>query len=158
MATSKSTVLGIRLDHERRAWIEAEAARRGLSVRGLVEEMIDGARTEETADAAQATAGPGSASPGLVAGRHPSEAGLAAPLRANAPAPGSGVNTSPPFPLDPGSGFLQRPGLGSVVSLPGDLLRGGCTLTASLIEKGGLLAANRLGVCPLIRRWAERSV
>ena len=41
MATTKSTVVGIRLDHERRAWVEAEAARLGVSVRGLFEGMID---------------------------------------------------------------------------------------------------------------------
>src|SRR5271165_430214 len=51
MATSKSTVVGIRLDHDRRAWVEAEAARRGVSVRGLFEGMIDGARTDEAGDA-----------------------------------------------------------------------------------------------------------
>src|SRR5271156_3655516 len=48
MATTKSTVVGIRLDHERRAWVEAEAARLGVSVRGLFEGMIDEARSEET--------------------------------------------------------------------------------------------------------------
>ena len=45
MATSKSTVVGIRLDHDRRAWVEAEAERRGVSMRGLFEGMIDEART-----------------------------------------------------------------------------------------------------------------
>jgi hypothetical protein len=160
MATSKSTVLGVRLDHERRAWIEAEAVRRGLSVRGLIEEMIDGARTAEMADADRAIAGLGSATPGPGAGHHPSEASLAAPLHSDAATAGaSGVNTPPPRSfLDETSGSPHRPGLGSVRSLPGDLLRGGCTLTASLIEKGGLYAANRLGVCPLVRGWAERSV
>ena len=48
MATTKSTVVGIRLDHERRAWVEAEAARLGVSVRGLFEGMIDEARAWET--------------------------------------------------------------------------------------------------------------
>ena len=48
MATTKSTVVGIRLDHERRAWVEAEAARLGVSVRGLFEGMIDEARSGET--------------------------------------------------------------------------------------------------------------
>jgi hypothetical protein len=41
MTSSKTTVLGVRLDHERRAWVEAEAARQGLSVRALFESMID---------------------------------------------------------------------------------------------------------------------
>ena len=48
MATSKSTVLGIRLDHDRRAWVEAAAAEEGVTVRGLFEQMIDRARTGET--------------------------------------------------------------------------------------------------------------
>jgi hypothetical protein len=41
MATTKSTVLGFRLDHERRAWVEGEAARRGVTVRVLFEGLID---------------------------------------------------------------------------------------------------------------------
>src|ERR1700722_15959797 len=48
MATTKSTVVGIRLDHERRAWVEAEAARLGVSVRGLFEGVIADARSEES--------------------------------------------------------------------------------------------------------------
>lgn len=44
MTSSKTTVLGIRLDHERRGWIEAEAARQGLSIRAYFERMIDEAR------------------------------------------------------------------------------------------------------------------
>ena len=48
MATTKSTVVGIRLDHERRAWVEAEAARLGVSVRGLFEGMIDEAGSGDT--------------------------------------------------------------------------------------------------------------
>ena len=35
IATSKSTVLGVRLDHDRRAWLEAAAARHGVTVRTL---------------------------------------------------------------------------------------------------------------------------
>jgi hypothetical protein len=45
MTSSKTTVLGIRLDHERRGWIEAEAARQGVSVRAYFERMIDEARS-----------------------------------------------------------------------------------------------------------------
>ena len=48
MATSKSTVLGIRLDHDRRAWLEAAAAEEGVTVRALFERMIDQARAGET--------------------------------------------------------------------------------------------------------------
>src|SRR5258708_33309996 len=61
MATTKSTVVGIRLDHDRRAWVEGEAARIGVSVRGLFEGMIDDARLGEKADADRAIAGLGSA-------------------------------------------------------------------------------------------------
>jgi hypothetical protein len=45
MPSSKTTVLGIRLDHERRGWIEAEAARQGVSIRTYFEHMIDEARS-----------------------------------------------------------------------------------------------------------------
>ena len=62
MATTKSTVVGIRLDHDRRAWVEAEAARLGVSIRGLFEGMIDEARTGEK-EASRAIAGLGSAGP-----------------------------------------------------------------------------------------------
>ena len=47
MPSSKTTILGIRLDHDRRAWIEAEAARQGLSIRGYFERIIDEARSAE---------------------------------------------------------------------------------------------------------------
>jgi hypothetical protein len=47
IASTKTTVLGVRLDHDRRAWVEAEAARRGVTVRVLIEEMIDQSREEE---------------------------------------------------------------------------------------------------------------
>jgi hypothetical protein len=36
----------VRLDHDRRAWLEAAAARHGVTVRALFEEMIDQARSE----------------------------------------------------------------------------------------------------------------
>ena len=70
ITTSKTTVLGIRIDHERRAWVEAEAAREGLSVRALFERMIDqaragttpvgppGERASDGADAPRAGSGP----------------------------------------------------------------------------------------------------
>ena len=45
MSSSKTTVLGIRLDHERRGWVEAEAAREGVSIRAYFERMIDHARS-----------------------------------------------------------------------------------------------------------------
>ncbi|MGO9853542.1 MAG: hypothetical protein ACLPYY_00650 [Acidimicrobiales bacterium] len=49
----------MRLDHDRRAWIEAEAGRRGVTIRALFEEFIDRARTaQSTGPAAQATPTP----------------------------------------------------------------------------------------------------
>lgn len=44
MNAPKTTVVGIRLDPERRGWIEAEAARQGVSIRTYFERMIDEAR------------------------------------------------------------------------------------------------------------------
>ncbi len=41
MATTKSSVLGLRIDHDRRAWVEAEAARQGLTIRTLFEGFIE---------------------------------------------------------------------------------------------------------------------
>ena len=49
IASTKTTVLGIRLDHDRRAWVEAAAASRGVTVRVLIEEMIDQSRGGEDA-------------------------------------------------------------------------------------------------------------
>jgi hypothetical protein len=49
IASSKSTVLGLRLDHDRRAWIEDTAAQQGVSVRAVFEALIDRARAEEAA-------------------------------------------------------------------------------------------------------------
>lgn len=63
MVTSKSTVLGLRLDHDRRAWVEAEAARRGVTVRVLFEGLIDGAQAGRSAGtdegAAESATAPG---------------------------------------------------------------------------------------------------
>jgi hypothetical protein len=40
-------VLGLRLDNDRRAWIEDTAAQQGVSVRAVFEALIDRARAEE---------------------------------------------------------------------------------------------------------------
>lgn len=160
MATSKSTVLGIRLDHERRAWIEAEAARRGLSVRGLVEEMIDGARDGEAADAAQAIAGLGPAASvrsdwaGTVG--EPGNPETTSTGRPSDSARLKSVNTAtPPFGTMPA--WSSRPGLRFVTSVPGGLVRSACSLTAGLIEASARYGTGRLGYCPFVQRWAERS-
>lgn len=53
IASTKSTVLGLRLDHDRRAWVESTAAAQGVSVRAVFEAMIDRARTEEQGGAVE---------------------------------------------------------------------------------------------------------
>jgi hypothetical protein len=158
MATTKSTVVGIRLDHDRRAWVEAEAARLGVSVRGLFEGMIDEARSGEKAEASQAIAGLGSAVPGPRT-RQDDEATKAT----EGPSVGTGTRgpngVNSPSPSDsrtPGSS--SWPDLGTVTSVPGGLIREAASLTASLIELGGRCATRRLGGCPLTRRWSNRSV
>jgi hypothetical protein len=49
IATTKSSVLGLRLDNDRRAWVEATAIEQGVSVRAVFEALIDRARAEELA-------------------------------------------------------------------------------------------------------------
>lgn len=49
IATTKSSVLGLRLDNDRRAWVEATAVEQGVSVRAVFEALIDRARAEELA-------------------------------------------------------------------------------------------------------------
>ena len=148
MATTKSTVVGIRLDHERRAWVEAEAARLGVSVRGLFEGMIDEARSEgvETAaevpeDTVAAPASTFSASVDEVpVSSGPEESPASEPQpRVNAP-------SSSPWP-----------GVGSVTGLPGGLIREAFSLSTSLLELGGRCATKRLSNCVLTRRFVGRS-
>ena len=140
MATSKSTVVGIRLDHDRRAWVEAEAARLGVSMRGLFEGMIDEARGGGPAEASRAIAGLGSTAP----------APAAVPPAEEAAASGSSSNS--PSASSPWSG------VGAVTALPTGLIREAFSLTASLIELSGRLAANRLESCVLTRRCGRRSL
>jgi hypothetical protein len=140
MATSKSTVVGIRLDHDRRAWVEAEAARLGVSMRGLFEGMIDEARSGGPAEASRAIAGLGSAAPALAA----------VPPAEEAAASGSSSNS--PSASSPWSG------VGAVTALPTGLIREAFSLTASLIELSGRVATNRLESCVLTRRCGRRSL
>jgi hypothetical protein len=140
MATSKSTVVGIRLDHDRRAWVEAEAARLGVSMRGLFEGMIDEARSGGPAEASRAIAGLGSAAP----------APAAVPPAEEAAASGSSSNS--PSASSPWSG------VGAVTALPTGLIREAFSLTASLIELSGRVATNRLESCVLTRRCGRRSL
>ena len=157
MATTKSTVVGIRLDHERRAWVEAEAARLGVSVRGLFEGMIDEARLGETDPVARPEDSVEDPvreflssvqvieAPADPEGNAPSEQQESAP-RGNAP-------TRPATP----SGSSE-PGIGVIAEIPFNILRGAMSLTANVIESSGRLAANRLSSCVLTRRWVDRSL
>ncbi|MGA2932014.1 MAG: hypothetical protein ABSE98_08010 [Acidimicrobiales bacterium] len=131
MATTKSTVVGIRLDHDRRAWVEAEAARRGVSVRVLFEGMIDGARTGETADDA-ATSGIDEASVATSS---------------------EGVNTR----STSRSGSSTFPDLGSLTGLPSDMIRGAFSITTGLIRSSGRCARSRIESCPVTRLLGGRS-
>jgi hypothetical protein len=148
MATTKSTVVGIRLDHERRAWVEAEAARLGVSVRGLFEGMIDEARTGEKAEADRAIAGLGSAGPGQVGGQSAEET-----LAEDSPG-----QSSPSEPLGRVNAPSSSPWPGSVTAVPGGLIREAFSLTTSLIELGGRCATKRLSNCVLTRRFNNRSL
>ena len=154
MASTKSTVLGIRLDHGRRAWVESEAARLGLSVRALFEGMIDGARTGEEEDAASAIAGLGPV-PGAVGGDCPvnSPAGTVGPEEPSTVGPPGGVNTARPLP----AGSSPWPDLGTVTALPGGLIRAAVSITTGLIQTGGRRARSRLEHCPVVRQWSSRS-
>jgi hypothetical protein len=157
MATTKSTVVGIRLDHERRAWVEAEAARLGLSVRGLFEGMIDEARLGDAAGADRAIAGLGSAVSGALAGQ-------AAQETTDDVSPGestaSGRSDSVPVGSSIPGATTSSPwsGVPSVTSVPGGLIREALSLTTSLIELSGRCATNRLASCVLTRRLSNRSL
>ena len=140
MATSKSTVVGIRLDHDRRAWVEAEAARLGVSMRGLFEGMIDEARSGGPAEASRAIAGLGSVAP------------------APAAAPPAGETTAAASSSSSPSASSPWSGVGAVTALPTGLIREAFSLTASLIELSGRVATNRLESCVLTRRCGRRSL
>lgn len=158
MTTTKSTVVGIRLDHERRAWVEAEAARLGLSVRGLFEGMIDEARSEGTEPVAARSEDSGghpvrvlrssvdeSAAPSDSAGTAPSEQQKSA----------RAADAATRLPTSPGSTF---PRIGLVAGIPCGIVRGALSLTANMIESSARQATNRLGSCVLTRRWVDRSL
>jgi hypothetical protein len=153
MATTKSTVVGIRLDHERRAWVEAEAARLGVSVRGLFEGMIDEARLGEM----EATS-PAVTELATVPGPTP-RVPLDATSAQQEPSP-----SAQPRGVDAESLPRQKPvapslpGIGLVTAIPGGLVRGACILTANLIESSGRCATNRLASCALTRHWVDRSL
>jgi hypothetical protein len=157
MATTKSTVVGIRLDHERRAWVEAEAARLGVSVRGLFEGMIDEARSEESSAVARPEDSAGDRVRAFRASVD--EVAVASHSAATAPSeqqesarPGDASTQRPTHPVP------SVPGIGLVAGIPCDILRGALSLTANVIESSGRHAANRLSSCVLTRRWVDRSL
>jgi len=128
MATSKSTVLGIRLDHDRRAWVEAAAAEEGVTVRALFEQMIDRARTGET----PSDSAPDSPAASIAGGGpidHVAEGVV-----------GPGVNTVAPEMVSAPPGQSTRPGgpslgrrspcadLARVAGLPGEVIHAGFSL------------------------------
>ena len=155
MATTKSTVVGIRLDHSRRAWVEAEAARRGVSVRVLFEGMIDGARTGETADdAARAIAGLASAPAPVVTDNNGGRVGDASGIdEASVATSSEGVNSR----STSRSGSSTFPDLGSLTGLPSDMIRGAFSITTGLIRSSGRCARSRIESCPVTRLLGGRS-
>jgi hypothetical protein len=158
MATTKSTVVGIRLDHERRAWIEAEAARLGVSVRGLFEGMIDEARSGEMEPA---VARPEDSVGDPVRELPSSVEEIAARSHSEGSAPSEQQKS-----IRAGDESTRRsalpgpsvPGIGLVAGIPCDILRGALSLTANVIESSARHAANRVSSCVLTRRWVDRSL
>jgi hypothetical protein len=158
MATTKSTVVGIRLDHERRAWVEAEAARLGVSVRGLFEGMIDEARSGE---AEPAVARSEDSEKDRVREFRSSVDEVAVQSHAEGTAPSEQQKSARPGDtsrLRPTPSGPSLPGIGSVAGIPCGILRGAFSLTANVIETSGRRATNRLSSCVLTRRWVDRSL
>lgn len=124
IATSKTTVVGLRLDHDRRAWVDAEAAREGVTVRVLFERMIDRARVHErlTGSIAGERGGvePDVRPDGIATEQEPISA-------AADPADMTGRSANPPTaPAPPGAPFRSLPegGLsGEAIALAIALLR-----------------------------------
>jgi hypothetical protein len=128
IATSKSTVLGLRLDHDRRAWIEDTAAQQGVSVRAVFEALIDRARAEEAAfnsflgadDAGGGRNGRDSGS------RVEGEAGPERASRGAAPG-GLDVGRVP-------AALASMPVVGRAVALSGQVFRMAVSLATALVE------------------------
>jgi hypothetical protein len=157
MATAKSTVVGIRLDHERRAWVEAEAARLGVSVRGLFEGMIDEARSAEVEPAPSSEDVPRDP----VRLLRPPADEVVTPRHTGETAPSEQQEIARPGDAPPRRATplgSSMPGIGLVAGIPCDILRGALSLTANVIESSGRHATNRLKSCALTRHWAKRSL
>ncbi len=142
MVTSKSTVLGLRLDHERRAWVESEAAEQGVTVRVLFERMIDRARADEAEPEATPGSGPAPASSPVPSGR-PGD-GVS----------GTGVNTAAAAATSPLGDWASSSGLppwGS--SQPSDLARL-VALPGEMIHAGVFVATTVIGTSGRCVRWS----
>jgi len=131
MVTSKSTVLGIRLDHDRRAWVESEAAGQGVTVRVLFERMIDRARAGEAESEATPGTNPAESSvppspPPKGTGGVNTTTAQALPLRNEEPRSGQ----APSWPSQPSD--LDR-----LVALPGEMIHAGVFVATTIIETGG---------------------
>jgi hypothetical protein len=133
MTSSKTTVLGIRLDHERRGWIEAEAARQGLSIRAYFERMIDkaGFVGQDPVNPTEPMV------PESVLGASPVIHDEAAPDAASVALPIGDTDWSPPAPPNaPTMSATASPGLCddllSVAAIPGRVLRGALGLPCAV--------------------------
>jgi len=128
MATSKSTVLGIRLDHDRRAWVEAAAAEEGVTVRALFEQMIDRARTGPTPSDTSADSPAAPTAVGVPID-HAAE-GLAGPgVNTEAPGDWGAPRGQPPRSPEP-SARQQSPcaELARLGGIPGEVIHAGFSL------------------------------
>ena len=150
IATTKSTVLGVRLDHDRRAWLEAAAARHGVTVRVLFEEMIDQARSEDAPPARPPTRDALgddavdwlSGVDGIDLDAGPTGTDDDFPVQGDAEgvaaAPHFGSSSSGPAPS--GLGGASFSDVRRLLALPGRVLGAAASLTAAHIEASGRCA------------------
>lgn len=130
IATTKTTVLGIRLDHDRRTWVEDAAAREGVTVRAYFEGLIDQARRDEEAAFAA------SVHEGLPPPIMPSAAETREWGPGGEPLGGSAFESPLPLPPPPP---LDAPGpaLVHVVALSGQMACGVLRLTSACLRTAG---------------------
>lgn len=149
IATSKSTVLGLRLDHDRRAWVEAAAAQAGLTVRGFFEGLIDRARIETSGEGLEAH--PDISGAGLPDGGDTTTVTGVPGDEATAGPRGIGETSTPSDEAERGDlGITFRtadhngrptprpmPEVPRLLLLPGQVIGAASSATAVLIESGG---------------------
>ena len=124
-------MLGLRLDNDRRAWIEDTAAQQGVSVRAVFEALIDRARAEEaqfdafiTADDVRGGVGgtTGGAGPGIDGGAEPW------------PGPG-GPELTDSMPV-----VVPLVLVGRAIAVSGQVLHMAASIAAALFESSGEFA------------------